>query len=226
MRRLQRTLGVSLGAALAAFSVAATPSLAAPPEFSPPFPNPLKAASKGMTLETIGRFKVTCTADTSTGEVTGPATAALRITFTGCASGEGPGGGSCQNASGGEIVTEPLFGTLGYVNRKHTAVGLDLSNPSASPTGGALIRFFCGEDTSVEVTGSLIGRIAPINKAVEPGGHMTLKFAQKEGHQAIKKLLGGSRDVPMTRVLFGPLEESGIASTELLSFASPIKIIA
>jgi hypothetical protein len=226
MMGLQRTLAVSLGAALAACSVAATPSFAAPPEFSPPFPNPFKAVSRGMTLETIGGFKVTCTADTSNGEVTGPSTAALTITFTGCARGEGPDGGSCQNASGGEIITEPLFGTLGYLNRKHTAVGLDLSNPSASPTGGALIKFFCGEDTSVEVVGSLIGRVAPINKVVEPGGHMTLKFAQKGGHQAIKKLLGGSRDVPMTRVLFGPLEESGIASTGLLSFASPIEIIA
>jgi hypothetical protein len=222
----ERILGLSLCAALAVCSIAVTPSLAAPPEFSPPFPNPVKAVSKGITLETIGRFKVTCTADTSSGEVTGPATAALTITFTGCATGEGPGGGSCQNAKGGEIVTEPLFGTLGYLNRRHTAVGVDLSNPSASPAGGALIRFSCGEDTSVEVVGSLIGRIAPINKVVEPHGNMTLKFAQKEGHQAIKKLLDGSRDAPMTRVLFGPLEESGIASTELLSFASPIEIIA
>jgi hypothetical protein len=224
---LQRTLAVLLGAALAACSIAATPSLAAPPEFTPPFPNPFKAASKAMTLETVGKFKVTCTADTSSGEVTGPATAVLRITFTGCSSGEGPSFGSCQNASGGEIVTEQLFGTLGYLNRKHTAVGLDLSNPTASPTGGALIRFFCGEDTGLEVAGSLIGRIMPINKVVEPSGHMTLKFAQKAGHQAIRKLLGGPRDVPTTKFIFGPLEEeSGIATTELLGFAAVIEIIA
>jgi hypothetical protein len=223
---LQRALGVSLGAVLAACSIAATPSLAAPPEFSPPFPNPFKATSKAMTLETIGKFRVTCTSGTSKGEVTGQATAVLTITFAGCTTGEGPGSGSCQNASQGEIVTERLFGTLGYLNKKHTAVGLDLSNPTASPTGGGLIRFFCGEDTSVDVAGSLIGRITPINTVVETGGHMRLNFAQKEGHQAIKKLLGGTRDVPMTQVLFGPLEESGIASTDLLSFASPIEIIA
>ena len=223
---LQRALVVALGAALAACSIAATPTLAAPPEFSSPFPNAFHSTSKAMTLETVGKFKVTCTAGTNEGEVTAPATVVLTMTFTGCGSGEGPSGGSCQNASGGEIVTERLFGTLGYLNRQHTGVGLDLSNPAASPTGGALIRFFCGEDTSVEVSGSLIGKITPINTVVEPGAHMTLKFAQKEGHQAIKKLLGAPRDVPMTRVLFGPLEESGIASTDLLSFASPIKIIA
>jgi hypothetical protein len=223
---LQRTLGVSLVAVCAACSIAAPSSLAAPPEFSPPFPNPFKATSKAMALETIGKFKVTCTAGTSKGEVTGQATAALTISFTGCSTGEGPGGGSCQNASRGEIVTELLFGTLGYLNRKHTAVGLDLSNPSASPTGGGLIRFFCGEDTSVEVGGSVIGRIMPINTLIETGAHMRLNFAEMEGHQAIKKLLGRTRDVPMTQVLFGPLEESGIASTDLLSFASPIEIIA
>jgi hypothetical protein len=226
MMGFRRTLEVSLGAAFAACAIGATPSLAAPPEFSSPFPNAFHSTSRAMTLETVGKFRVTCTAGTNKGEVTGPATAALTITLTGCTSGEGPSGGSCQNASGGEIVTERLFGTLGYLNRRHTAVGLDLSNPTASPTGGALIRFSCGEDTSVEVVGSLIGRITPINEVVEPGGHITLKFAQKAGHQAIKKLLGGSRDVPMTRVLFGPLEESGLASTDLLSFASPIKIVA
>jgi hypothetical protein len=223
---LQRALGVSIGAVFAACSVAASPSLATPPEFSPPFPNPFKASSKAMALETIGKFRVTCIAGRSKGEVTGQATAVLTITFTGCTSGEGPSGGSCQNASSGEIVTEPLFGTLGYLNRKHTAVGLDLSNPTTGPSGGGLMRFVCGEDTSVDVGGSVIGRVTPINTVVETGAHMKLNFAQKEGRQAIKKLVGGTRDVPMTQVLFGPLEESGIASTDLLSFASPIEIIA
>jgi hypothetical protein len=91
---LHRTLGVSLGAVLAACSIAAPSSLAAPPEFSPPFPNPFKATSKAMALETIGKFRVTCAAGTSKGEVTGQATAALTITFTGCSTGEGPGGAS------------------------------------------------------------------------------------------------------------------------------------
>jgi len=58
------------------------------------------------------------------------------------------------------------------------------------------------------------------------GGRVTLKLAQKEGHQALKMLLGGPLDVPMTSVLGGPLQESGIATTDLLSFAAPIKIIA
>jgi hypothetical protein len=114
------------------------------------------------------------------------------------------------------------LGTLGYVTRAPKVVGLDLSEP----TGGPLAVFFCGEDLRIEVFGSMIGRITPINKAIAPGSHATLKFAQKEGHQAIRMLLGGPPDVPMTSVLGGPLEESGLSSTDLLMFAAPIKIIA
>jgi hypothetical protein len=219
----RRLLGACTGAALAGCTIAATAAVAAPPEFSPPFPNAFNSTSKAMTLETIGKFKVTCEADTNQGEVTGPATALLTITFTGCTTGEGPSGGSCQNvSSSGEIVTNRVSGTLGYLNRKHTAVGLDLSNP----TGGPMVSFSCGEDEQVEVSGSLIGRITPINKVVGPGGHLTLKFVQREGHQAIKKLLGGPRDVTMTKNFFGPLEESGISSAELLAFGAPIEIVA
>jgi hypothetical protein len=175
-----------------------------------------------MTLETVGKAKMTCEAGTNQGEVAGPTTALVTITLTGCTTGEGPGAGTCRNTSAGTVVTNRLSGTLGYLNRNRTAVGLDLSNP----TGGPLVSLACGEDTTVVVSGLLIGRSTPINKTIAPGEHMTLKFAQKEGHQAIKRLLGGPRDVPMTKVLFGPLEESGISFTDLLTFAAPIEIIA
>lgn len=207
---------------LASSATGATASLAALPEFSPPFPNAFTSTSKAMTLQTVGKFRVSCTADTSNGEVTGPATALVTITFTGCATGEGASFGQCQNGVPGEVSTRRLSGTLGYLNRTHTAVGLDLSNP----TGAPMARFSCGEDTLVETSGSLIGRVTPINKTIAPGEHVTLKFAQKEGHQAVKRLLGGPRDVPLTKVLFGPLEESGLSCTELLTFSAPIEIVA
>jgi hypothetical protein len=173
-----------------------------------------------MTLETIGGLKVRCKADTNKGEVTGPVTALMTISFTGCTN----AGARCQGPNGlpGEIVTQRLSGTLGYVTRAPKVVGLDLSEP----TGGPLAVFFCGEDLRVEVFGSVIGRITPINKTIAPGSHVKLMFAQKEGHQAIRMLLGAPPDVPMTSVLGGPLEESGISSTDLLTFAAPIKIIA
>jgi hypothetical protein len=142
----------------------------------------------------------------------------LTVTFTGCAN----AGASCQNgAVAGQIVTERLAATLGYLNRRHTAVGLDLSTPPGTP----LASFFCGEDLRVEVFGSVIGRIKPIDVLVEPKAHATLRFAQHEGHQAITRLVSGPRDVPMTSVLGGPLQESGLSTTDLLVFASPIEIV-
>jgi len=216
-----RTLLSSLAATLClAGGVGVSAATAAPPEFTPPFPNPFTSTSKAMTLQTVGGFKVKCKADTDKGEVTGPVTALVRITFTGCTS----GAARCQGPNGlpGEITTEQLLGTLGYVTRQPKVVGLDLSNP----TGGPMVVFFCGEDVRVSVFGSLIGRLTPLNKTLAPGELMHLAFAQKEGHQAIRMLLGGPVDVPMTSVLGGPLQESGVASSDLLKFAAPIRIIA
>jgi hypothetical protein len=219
MRRVG-IFGTCISTAWAIGAIVAGGALASPPEFSAPFPDSFTSGSHAMTFETVSKFTVSCVAGTNNGEVTGPATAVVTMTFTGCV-GEG-GVGSCQNHSTGEIVTERLAGTLGYLNRKHTAVGLDLSNP----TGGAIMRFFCGEDLSVEVIDSVIGRITPINTLVAAGGHVTLKLAQKEGHQAIKRLLGGARDAPMAKVLFGSLEEAGISTTDVLAFGAPIEIVA
>ena len=206
-------LALGVLAAVLASAASAVPALATPPEFSPPYPNAFTSTSGPMTLETVSGFKTTCPAGTNSGEVTGPATVAVTFAFTGCAEANG----HCQNHSSGEIVTKPLTGTLGYLNKRHTAVGLDLSNPS----GGTLVSFFCGEDVAVDVSGSLIGKLTPLNKLVE---HATLRFAEKAGRQTIRRLLGGPRDVPAAKVLFGELEEAGIASTDTLAFAQPVRI--
>jgi hypothetical protein len=213
-------LAACIAAVIAVSAMTAGAAAAAPPEFSPPFPNAFASTSKAMTVETVGGLKVRCKADTNKGEITGPATAAMTISFTACTI----PGARCQSPNGlpGEIVTQPLLGTLGYITRAPKEVGLDLSEP----TGGPMIVFFCGEDLLVEVFGSVVGKITPLNKTIAVGSHIKLKFAQAGGHQAIKMLLGGPLDVPMTSVLGGPLQESGIATTDLLGFASPVKIIA
>ena len=217
MRR-KRVLTTSVGAALGC-AIAATAAVAAPPEFSAPYPKAFHGAGPAMTLETINGFKVTCVSTTTQGEVAGAGTALLTVTFKGC---NGSGGtGSCQNVNlaGGEFATEPLTGTLGYLNPRHSAVGVDLANAA----GGPMIRFFCGEDLTVEVFGSLIGRITPINRTV---GRFRLTFVQKGGHQALRRLLGGPTDVPTTTVLYSAPTESGIGMATSLIFASPVELIA
>jgi hypothetical protein len=204
---------VALGAVLAPVAVAS------PPEFSPPFPNSFTSTSKATTLETVSLLKVKCKADVGNGEVTGPSSAVVTFTFTGCTSGRA----KCQNGGlPGEIVSARLSGTLGYINKMPKVVGLDL----AEPTGGPMASFFCGEDVRLEVFGSAIGKLKPINKSIKAGEQATLAFAQKEGHQAVHMFLGGPVDVPQVSVLGGPLEEAGIASTDKLAFAAPVTIIA
>jgi len=213
-----------LAAATAAFAVGAGSAAAAPPEFSPPFPNPLTSTSKATVLETVTKKRLTCKADTNSGEVTGPATALVRLTLTGCTSTAAPGV-PCQSPNAkaaGEIVTEQLIGTLGYIREAPKEVGLDLSNP----TGGPMIVFFCGAAVSGEVRGSVIGKITPINKVIKPGAHEVLKFTQKAGHQTVMMLMGGPIDVPMTKYGAGPLEESGLSATDIFTFAAPIVIVA
>jgi hypothetical protein len=213
-------LGMCLAVVLAAGAMTAVGASAAPPEFSPPFPNAFHSTSKAMTLETaVSKLKVTCKKDTNKGEVTGPATALVTIAFTGCKSTAVPGA-LCNSANGlpGEIVTERLLGVLGYTMIEPVKeVGLDLS----TPTGGPMVVFFCGA-LKGEVFGSVIGRIAPLNKASKK---LTLSFAQAAGHQAITHFLGGPIDVPKT-TFGGPLEESGLASADKITLAAPVVIIA
>ncbi len=214
-------LGICLVAVLAVAATTASVAAAALPEFTPPFPNMFTSTSKATTLETVGKTKLKCTADTNKGEVTGPSTALVTISFTGCAIVHGP---RCQSPNGvaGEIITDGLLGTLGYISRVPKEVGLDLS----TATGAPLAVFFCGEDVTGEITRSVIGKITPINKVIKPSGHATLKFAQKAGHQAVTMFLGGPLDVPFLKLGLAPSEEAGLSSSDKIVFASPVMIVA
>jgi hypothetical protein len=204
-------VGVVLAGALAVSAVGASMAAAAPPEFTGSFPDAFTSTATSAKLETVGKNGGRCKAATGSGEVSGPKSLLITLTWTGCKKAEL----NCQNtAKAGVIVTGPLAGTLGYVTEMPKVVGIDLS----SPAGGQVFSFTCGEDATVEVYGSVIGKVS-INEPI------TFKFTQKEGHQHITHLLGGSEDVPMASLLSGPLQEAGIATTVTQTFASPIKII-
>jgi hypothetical protein len=222
MRRAP-AIGAGTIISMALFAATASSALAALPEFSAPFPNPFKSTSKTLLIEsTPAKVKVKCTADTNTGAVTGPATAEVTFRFTNCTS-TAVAGVLCNSPNGapGEIVTEKLIGQLGYVTRAPKVVGLDLQNP----TGGPLAVILCG-GLVIELRGSVIGRVAPLNKKVTPPATVKLAFSQKAGQQAIRMLEGGPVDVPLMSTGGGPLEEAGLASADALTFAAPITIKA
>jgi hypothetical protein len=91
--------------------------------------------------------------------------------------------------------------------------------------GAPFLEYGCGSATLARVVGSVIGRITPINKLVTPSETFKLKFAQALGIQKISNLEGGPIDVLETS-FGGPFETTGLASTDLILFGEPVKLIA
>jgi hypothetical protein len=194
---------------------------AALPEFVGPFPAPFTAKSGLAKLETVKGAVISCTADKGAGEVTGPKTGTVVITFSGC---EFVALGLPCNTVGappGEIATTTLVVTLGYINAPKKEAGIDLS----TATGGPLMEFVCGP-LPAKVVGSVIGKVTPVNKPIKPPGHFTLKFTQAGGVQKPTHFEAGPIDVLSTSFGGGPLAESGLASTDTLAFPVPMLVTA
>ena len=219
MRRV-RTIGLCCAALVALSATMTASAAAAPPEFTGPFPTPFTSKSGVTVLETVKKATIRCTADTGSGEVTGPKAGAITITFTGC---EFVTLGVTCNTVGvppGTIVTVPLLMTLGYINGPKKEVGVDLS----TATGGPLMEFTCA-GLRVTVAGSVIGKITPVNKVVNPPGHFSLRFTQAGGKQKPTNFEAEPTDVLFTS-FGGPPQESGLSSPEVVSFPVPMMIAA
>jgi len=215
-----RTLGLLCMAAFALSATMATAASAALPEFTGPFPTPFTSTSGATTLETVKKATIKCTADTNAGEVSGAKTGTVTIIFSGC---ELVVLGLTCNTVGlgpGEIMAGPLVMALGYINGPKKEAGIDLS----TATGGPLITALCGP-LRVLVDGSVIGKITPVNKVVVPPGHFTLKFTQAAGKQKPTKFEGAPIDV-LSTTFGGPFAESGLSSTDTISFGIPTAIAA
>jgi hypothetical protein len=217
---MKRTTIVGL-CVVAVFSVSAltAASASALPEFSAPFSKPFTSTSGASLLETVAKAKLVCKADTNVGEVTGPVTGMMTITFTGCSLKKVP----CNTlgSAPGEIVTALLAFTVGYINKANKLVGMDLM----SSTGKPFMEFVCGAGTRGLVVGSVVGRITPINVKVKPGKVFTLHFTQSKGVQKPVKLEGGPVDVLETS-FGGPFLESGLMSTDKVKFGEVVELKA
>ncbi len=131
--------------------------------------------------------EVTCASFADKGELTSPTTEGKVVsTFSKCTS----LGKSCHSpgAKPGTIVTNPLKGSLGYINKAKDEVGVDLS----AETGTVLAEFEC-EGLSIVTTGSVIGHQTPVNVFTK-----TMKstfVVNSEGFQDVKSFEGGPTDV-------------------------------
>jgi len=197
MKRI-RIVGLCLIAAFAISIVASSVASAAQPVFYTkaevgvasgpvPFTGTLGAAF----LEGKSGTKITCTAGTATGEVTGPTTEKNAVTtFTGCAT----NGFKCESgATEGVIVTNVLEGTLGQVAAN--LPGVRLYNETTKK-GGELANFSCaGGAVAVIVHGSVIGSLSGSSGKTPAEGKFgttqKLTFAETKGIQKYSKFLAG-----------------------------------
>ncbi len=190
------------------------------PEFSGPFPKAFTSTSKTVTVETVSKLKATCTAATDAGTIEDAKTGTVVIKLTGCKA----LGFECSSsgAKAGEIVTNTLVNTLGYINAQKKEVGLDVSAPA---TGAPFTEFTC-DGYTITVRGSVIGELTPVNKTVKAGKKVSLKFKQSKGKQKPTNLEGGPTDVLSGSVEGGPSEEAGLKLTDALTFSEAIEIHA
>lgn len=165
-------------------------------------------------LEKANKEKVECKADKNAGELTGPQTDKVTVTFTGCTALKGAV--TCQNtATAGEIVTRPLVSKLGYISMAPVEVGLSL----APEGGGLFVTFECGKKPLSEVVevgekagsgsgDSIIGKMTPINSVMTKAFELNFECTAVAGEQKIQKFVGGLTDVLESKKGAGAWEKS------------------
>jgi hypothetical protein len=174
-----------------------------------------------MTLETVKKSKVVCTAQSSTGEYSGTNELAhVVLTLTGCEMSGLP----CASAEAkqGEIISADLEGQLGIerrgASRLKDRIALDLA-ATDQEVGGMLMVFRCG-GFSVAVRGSVLAPVAT-NKML---ASTTLKYAASKAKQKPEQFEGGPRDVLEISLGGSAFEPAGETLTTVQTSEEPIEV--
>lgn len=151
---------------------------------------PFKGSGHGANLEANGIGGIACTSFSDSGKFTSTTTAGdVVAVFKGCEY----IGLKCAStgAKAGEIKTNPLTGTVGYLAGKGTptpTVGASLTAES-----GPYLAVFKCQNEYFWVTGAVIGEVSPVNKFTKEA---TFTFKQAGiGKQEWTKFEGGPTEV-------------------------------
>lgn len=243
MRHMIKTLSLSLAAVFVFGAMAAASASASQPKAeleSGAFPVSFTGSGGAGKLETVAEGTkvrtVNCTGNNSSGKISGATTiSAATVKFTGCTA-TGPFGiklgCKTSGAATEEIVTNALKGTLFYIKSGSSEAGVDLEPES----GTEFAKFVCGGIQEISVTGSVVGKLTPVNAAF--GTAFTLEFVQKAGLQSPEGYLAASgcgftKDVLMskgTSLGFGGENfaaiQSGVEGKESITTGSKMKIVS
>jgi hypothetical protein len=170
-----------------------------------------------VTLTTAGHPPIKCIDANVNGEYSGPKTATVTVEFQGCTN---PAAAQCQSVQNpnnkSEIKTFPLEAELGFIKNQViegktlVVVGLDLK---PQPPLTELAAYECsGSGETAHVTGSVIGRVSPIDKMTTT---LNLAYvATRGGEQRPQQFEGGPLDTLSTTFTKG-LETLGSGASSL-----------
>jgi hypothetical protein len=230
MRRIVVTLRTRRISRLAGrtFAIVSIISLAtASAAFAEPLFLPVGATFTGTsgssTLE-VGGNTMTCTADTSRGEISTPhLVGGITVDFTGCKSSK-VAGTECtvkttNTSTEGLILTNTLHGVLGLILPKGTGTGVGLLLlPAANKKFYTIASNACSEETTL--SGNVVGEITPVGVHTTKA---TLVFQGKEGMPSIKDFdlsLGGL--VRPALETFG--HEASEETTETITWSAAVEV--
>lgn len=174
--------------------------------------------SEKSKLRAVGGANMTCTADTGSGELTGPQTGKVEIKFTGC---EAALGGKCNTggAAAGEVAIA-LSMKLLYLNKAAKEIAYLFSIPVGT------IEIKC-EKVTLQLKGSFLVPVGPLNK---PQFRYTLVAKQKEGKQEpleYETEQGGKAPNTLEVEVNGSkAEQAGLEGEEKVTFAEEVQFKA
>lgn len=224
-KHLVKTLGLALAAVLA-LSAVSVASASALPEFVPSTKQTFTSVSGAGELVS-GGSTIKCTADTNTGEITGANTVGkvvvkftkctVKILFTfPCKTKNAP------NAE--EIITKPLVGTLGYINKAEKTVGLKLKPEAGEEYTEGEIE--CAGQ-NIRVKGAVIGKVTPVNTSSTTG---TLTFTNSGTKQVPEEIeISGTVETGIHLVSSlngGTFEASAEKTTDEITFTNAVEVKA
>jgi hypothetical protein len=204
MRGIKLISAVALALMLTA--VVSATAFAANPEFLPGEKGTKFTGKSGKaTLQIKGSNTITCKTSEVTkgnGELLGPKTATSTIDFSTCTA-FGLPANSLGDASG--IILVKVNSELCYISKAEKTVGIVFTLPSTLHLEVPSTKLL------INVQGSFVGKIEPINKKQAT---YTLVIEQKEGKQAIEKCEGGAALKLETSVDGGAFTQSGEEAKE------------
>ncbi|MBA3807921.1 MAG: hypothetical protein H0X28_05960 [Solirubrobacterales bacterium] len=191
----------------------------------------LRLSGAASLLETTNHFQLSCTAQKGSGEFTGPRSATVRLTFTGC---ESAAKAPCQSeaAPSGEVVSTVLAGRLGFIKNRINAgkalisAGLSLG---ASAPEAVVAMLECGQGlsgtgTPLMLDGSAIAAIVSEDRMVASN---TIKFTAAGAQQKPEGFEGTAmNEVLQTSLGGGAFEQTSLTLKSTLTSEEPLEIKA